>query len=101
MNVGNLDSVCSVPDDESIARAYREFAGKLSKVSENYGHLIDQDIIQNYSKLWNMTWDDSVGISYVIDIRENYDILIEDFNKDVMARKNKYKIELDKLEGNF
>jgi hypothetical protein len=100
LNFDNLESVWGFPTNETITRAYMKFAEKLSKVSENYGHLLDQDIIQNHSKLWNMTDDDSLEIGYV-GIRKKYDILIEDFNKDVMARKNKYKIELDKLEGNF
>ena len=101
LNFGNLDSVRGIPDTESIERAYLKFAKKLSEVSENYGHLLDQDIIQNHSEIWNMTNDDSFIIAGYINERKKYDILIEDFNKDVMARKNKYKIELNKLEGNF
>ena len=102
LNFGNLEGInIGNADTKGLQRAYITFAGELSEVSKNYGHLLDQDIIQNHSELWNMTIDDSVAIAYEINKREKYDILIENFNKDVMARKNNYKVELDKLIGNF
>ena len=102
LNYGNLEGDCmGFATPERLQEEYLRFSGDLFKVSENYGHLLDQDIIQNHSELWNMTIDDSVAIAYEINKREKYDILIENFNKDVMARKNNYKVELDKLIGNF
>ena len=102
LNYGNLEGDCiGQVTPEGLQGEYIKFSGELSKVSENYGHLLDQDIIQNYSELWNMTIDESVAIAYDIKIKDHYDLLIEDFIKDVMKTKNKYKVELDKLIGNF
>lgn len=100
LDYGNLEGVMGQPNEHGLIREYNIFAGELSKVRKNYGHLLDQDIFQNHSELWNMTYEDSFLIANATDERKKYDRLIEDFNKDIVARKNKYKIELDKLEGN-
>lgn len=101
LNPENFDGVMGRATPESIVREYGKFATKLSEVIKNYGHLLDHDIIQNHSILWNMTYEDSFLLGHDNNQREKYDELIKDFNKDVVAIKNKYKIELDKLEGNF
>ena len=101
LNHGNLEGSMGKLAPQSIALEYEKFATKLSEVIKNYGHLLDHDIIQNHSILWNITYEDSFELSHDNNLREKYDELIKDFNKDVVAIKNKYKIELDKLEGNF
>lgn len=99
LNSGNLEGAMGQTNEDGLIREYNRFAGELSKVRKNYGHLLDQDIIQNHNELWNMTYEDSFLIANDDTERKKYDRLIEDFNEDIIARKNKYKIELDKLEG--
>lgn len=100
LNSGNLEGLMGFTNEEGLIREYNRFAAELSKVRKNYGHLLDQDIIQNHNELWNMTSEVSFLIANNNDERKKYDRLIEDFNKDIIAIINKNKIELDKLEGN-
>lgn len=77
LKFGNLERtvIGGILTIEELQRAYIKFHGELSKVSENYGHLLDQDIIQNHSELWNLTIDDSYCIGYVEEERYRYDLL--------------------------
>ncbi len=83
---------------ESVERQYYKFDNKIIEVKKNYGHLIDSDIIKNHSNIWDIS-DDAVYIANDPKTQKKYELYIDNFFKDVKAKKRKYQNELAKLQG--
>ncbi|VVB91670.1 Uncharacterised protein [uncultured archaeon] len=91
------DDPHGIPTPESVERQYYIFDKKITEVKKNYGHLIDPDIIKNHFNIWEISKRAFIIVN-VPKSRKEYDQHIDNFLKDVRAKKHKYQIELANLQ---